>query len=125
MKVINNSCLLTISARAAGLTGDCPPFRKSQRAGDRALLLRAQTFFTAISAISNFPGGCYDESLVRLAAASSLCGLGPAAASAVNLGTAAPFAVLGASTVTNTGNSVINGDLGVSAGTAITGFLQG
>ncbi len=45
-----------------------------------------------------------------------------AQAAAINLATASPFVVLGGSTVTNTGPSVLNGDLGVSPGTALPGF---
>src|ERR1700723_81770 len=48
-----------------------------------------------------------------------------ASLTSVNMGTADAFAVLAGTTVTNTGLSIVTGDLGVWAGTAITGFPPG
>jgi hypothetical protein len=43
----------------------------------------------------------------------------------VTLGTSGNFTVLASSTVTNTGNTVVVGNVGVFPGTAVTGFPPG
>ena len=64
--------------------------------------------------------------LVSVGVAALLFGGSPAAAqTAPPLGTTQSFAVLGGSTVTNTGSSVLTGDLGVWPGLSITGFPPG
>jgi len=62
--------------------------------------------------------------LSAVGVAAVLCSPTSALAQA-SLGTAQSFAVLGGSTVTNTGATVLTGDLGVSPGAAIVGFPPG
>jgi hypothetical protein len=53
------------------------------------------------------------------------CAQNAATGLGVPLGAAETFAVLAASTVTNSGPTLVTGDLGVSPGTAVTGFGPG
>lgn len=71
----------------------------------------------------NFNGNCLGR-WACLALALLVFGVTPAWAQ-ISLGSASSFGVLGGSTVTNTGPTIVNGELGVSPGSAVTGFPPG
>ena len=82
----------------------------------------------------NRPQVRYAKAAASLAIASAILifagltgGFSPASAvaTAPPLGNAETYSVLGGASVTNTGPSVLSGDLGVSPGTSITGFPPG
>ena len=79
------------------------------------------------SSDSRTPSAFLRVSFFALASLLMLVFASPAAAAQapVGLGTTDSFALLGGSAITNTGNSVINGDMGLHPGTSITGFPPG
>ncbi|MGZ7080301.1 MAG: ice-binding family protein [Thermoanaerobaculia bacterium] len=68
----------------------------------------------------------YSKSILAMVAALVLLlVIASPAAAQPSLGTAASFGVLAGSTATNTGTTTINGNVGVSPGSAVTGFPPG
>ena len=62
---------------------------------------------------------------LMLSVAVALAGFLPQSKASLSLGSAGSFAVLGGSTVANTGDTVLNGNLWAPPGTVITGFAPG
>lgn len=67
----------------------------------------------------------YSVSLLVFAFTLGLTSIVFAAPIAVNLGTTTNFAILASTAITNTGSTVINGDMGLSPDTAVSGFPPG
>jgi hypothetical protein len=74
---------------------------------------------SACGAGNTTPAAPYAGSASKIAPASIL------ATEIVDLRSAAPFAILAGSTVTNTGHTKVMGDVGISPGTAMRGFPPG
>ena len=77
--------------------------------------------------VSSTPGPNSDGAPLstNVSVAGETCAQNAITGQGVPLGTAATYAVLATTTVTNAGGSVISGNLGVSPGTAVTGFGPG
>jgi uncharacterized repeat protein (TIGR01451 family) len=83
----------------------------------KSLTIRMQTFLGSLTKLATV------ALLAALFSAAPFCTA--IAQVAPPLGTTQSFAILGGQTVTNTGPTIIIGDLGVSPGTAVTGFPPG
>src|SRR5579872_7457755 len=70
-------------------------------------------------------GSAMSASVLILAGLVASSSAAYAAVSPVGLGTAATYSVLGATGISNTGNTILNGDLGVSPINSIIGFGPG
>lgn len=83
----------------------------------RIRILRRQIMKSMVAGIS--------LTLMMLGGISGMTEASSVTPSTIGLQTAAPFAVLAGQTVTNTGESTISGNVGVSPGSAVTGFPPG
>jgi hypothetical protein len=79
----------------------------------------------AITASPTLPPGVTPPPTPTPAAVAVSCAQNAISGLAVPLGTDTTFAVLAASTVTNAGPTIVTGDLGVSPGSAVSGFGVG
>jgi hypothetical protein len=114
--VANGSCGSYSAYAQVGADNPASPFSDTVPANNRCYLYR----YLVSDHVGNLATYTSPEIKVHTSAAP-----GPPEPAPVVLGEADSFAVLGASTVTSAGVSTLTGNLGVSPGTAMTGFPPG
>lgn len=115
------STLTTAASATILLTGGATASNVFWQVGSSATLGATNTFNGNIIAEDSITvgGGTVNGSLIALTGAVTI------SVATTITGEFGTFAVLGATTVTNTGLTVVNGGVGVSPGTSVTGFPPG
>ena len=90
-----------------------------------ATTTQSSVIVTGVAEVGSGDSRKYAGLLASLGFAALTCVASPASAQNVSLGTAANFGVLAGSAVTNTGPTVVTGNVGVFPGSSIGGFPPG
>src|SRR5579862_3149631 len=109
----------------AAVAPSTPTSDQACTGGRWSAMLRSTVAGTGFRRWASVAGSAMSASVLILAGLVASSSAAYAAVLPVGLGTAATYSVLGATGISNTGNTVLNGDLGVSPINSIIGFGPG